>query len=307
MIRLAAGLLALWGMAAQAQVLELPTDAMLQAQDDPRLDSYALPTGIWANGAVPTMPVEGHVTRQAWRIATPSLTTLALLRPLRDQLRAGRFQILFECQTEACGGFDFRFAIETLPPPEMQVNIGDFRYLAAERTTADGREYLTLVVSRMADSSFVQITRITPTGLDMHPLATATAAPVGQANGSLAQQLDDVGHAILHDLDFTIGSAELSDAAFASLAELAAYLAAYPDRSVALVGHTDSAGALDINIALSQRRARSVLDRLVTGHGVNRRQLAAEGMGYLAPIASNQTETGRDANRRVEVIVTSTD
>lgn len=307
MIRLAAGLLALWGMAAQAQVLELPTDAMLQAQDDPRLDSYALPTGIWANGAVPTMPVEGHVTRQAWRIATPSLTTLALLRPLRDQLRAGRFQILFECQTEACGGFDFRFAIDTLPPPEMQVNIGDFRYLAAERTTAEGREYLTLVVSRMADASFVQITRITPTGLDMHPLARATAAPVGQANGSLAQQLDDVGHAILHDLDFTIGSAELSDAAFASLAELAAYLAAYPDRSVALVGHTDSAGALDINIALSQRRARSVLDRLVTGHGVNRRQLAAEGMGYLAPIASSQTETGRDANRRVEVIVTSTD
>ena len=112
----------------------------------------------------------------------------------------------------------------------MQVNIGDFRYLAAERTTAEGREYLTLVVSRMADASFVQITRITPTGFDMHPFATATAAPVGQANGSLAQQLDDVGHAILHDLDFTIGSAELSDAAFASLAELAAYLAAYPDR-----------------------------------------------------------------------------
>jgi OOP family OmpA-OmpF porin len=307
MIRLAAGLLALWGMAAQAQVLDFPADAVLQAQDDPRLDSYALPTGIWADGAVPTMPVEGHVTRQAWRIATPSLTTLELLRPLRDQLRDARFQILFECQTEACGGFDFRFAIDTLPPPEMQVNIGDFRYLAAERTTADGREYLTLVVSRMADASFVQITRITPTGLDMHPLARATAAPVGQAGGSLAQQLDDLGHAILRDLDFATGSAQLGEADFASLAELAAYLAAYPDRSVALVGHTDSAGALDTNIALSQRRARSVLERLVTQHGVNRRQLTAEGMGYLAPIASNRTETGRDANRRVEAIVTSTD
>ena len=307
MIRLAAGLLALWGMAAQAQVLDFPADAVLQAQDDPRLDSYALPTGIWADGAVPTMPVEGHVTRQAWRIATPSLTTLELLRPLRDQLRDARFQILFECQTEACGGFDFRFAIDTLPPPEMQVNIGDFRYLAAERTTADGREYLTLVVSRMADASFVQITRITPTGLDMHPLARATAAPVGQAGGSLAQQLDDLGHAILRDLDFATGSAQLGEADFASLAELAAYLAAYPDRSVALVGHTDSAGALDTNIALSQRRARSVLERLVTLHGVDRRQLAAEGMGYLAPIASNLTAAGRDANRRVEVIITSTD
>jgi outer membrane protein OmpA-like peptidoglycan-associated protein len=307
MIRLAAGLLALWGMAAQAQVLDFPADAVLQAQDDPRLDSYALPTGIWADGAVPTMPVEGHVTRQAWRIATPSLTTLELLRPLRDQLRDARFQILFECQTEACGGFDFRFAIDTLPPPEMQVNIGDFRYLAAERMTVDGREYLALVVSRMADASFVQITRIGPAGGDAQPLATATAAPVGQADGSLAQQLDDLGHAILRDLDFATGSAQLGEADFASLAQLAAYLAAYPDRSVALVGHTDSAGALDTNIALSQRRARSVLDRLVTQHGVNRRQLTAEGMGYLAPIASNRTETGRDANRRVEAIVTSTD
>lgn len=307
MIRLAAGLLALWGMAAQAQVLDFPADAVLQAQDDPRPDSYALPTGIWADGAVPTMPVEGDVTRQAWRIATPSLTTLELLRPMRDQLRDARFQILFECQTEACGGFDFRFAIDTLPPPEMQVNIGDFRYLAAERMTVDGREYLTLVVSRMADASFVQITRIGPAGGDGQPLATTTAAPVGQANGSLAQQLDDLGHAILRDLDFATGSAQLGEADFASLAELAAYLAAYPDRSVALVGHTDSAGALDTNIALSQRRARSVLDRLVTQHGVDRRQLTAEGMGYLAPIASNRTETGRDANRRVEAIVTSTD
>ena len=45
----------------------------------------------------------------------------------------------------------------------------------------------------------------------------------------------------------------------------------------------------------------------MSDYGVPRRQLEAEGMGYLAPIASNLTEDGREANRRVEVIVTSTD
>jgi len=72
------------------------------------------------------------------------------------------------------------------------------------------------------------------------------------------------------------------------------------------VGHTDAEGSLDGNIALSRRRAASVLERLVTAYQVDRRQMEAQGMGYLAPIASNLTEEGREANRRVEVIVTST-
>jgi len=48
------------------------------------------------------------------------------------------------------------------------------------------------------------------------------------------------------------------------------------------------------------------LERLVTDYGTARNQLDAQGMGYLSPIANNATEDGRDANRRVEVIITST-
>ncbi|MDP5359491.1 MAG: OmpA family protein, partial [Paracoccaceae bacterium] len=96
------------------------------------------------------------------------------------------------------------------------------------------------------------------------------------------------------------------DADYGSLRDLADYLLLHPDRTVALVGHTDSAGSLATNIALSKRRAGSVLERLVTVYGVARRQLEAEGMGYLAPVSSNLTEAGREANRRVEVIITST-
>ena len=97
----------------------------------------------------------------------------------------------------------------------------------------------------------------------------------------------------------------MSPRPFDSLQALADYLANAPDLQVALVGHTDSSGPLDVNIALSKRRAGSVLERLVSDYGVARKQLEAQGMGYLAPVASNLTQQGRDANRRVEVIITS--
>ena len=305
-----AACLAVAAGALQAQTLDFPSNASLQAEVVRPADSYVLPLGIWDQGQMPTQTVEGRVTQQAWRIEAPSLTTLQLVRPLREQLRNDRYRIIFECQTEACGGFDFRFGVETLPPPQMRINIGDFRFLAAERRGAEGPEYLTLFTSRTAEAGFVQITHVGPDTETADVIAQAEAAPLrafgAQPDASLAEQLDQAGRAVLSDLSFDTGSAQLADGDYASLRALADYLANTPSRTVALVGHTDSSGALDANIALSKRRAASVLERLVSVYGVDRGQLEAEGMGYLAPLSSNLTEEGRTANRRVEVIVTST-
>lgn len=292
---------------AQAQSLTLPGQASLQIREDSAASSYDVPVNIWADGILPVITVEGNVTREAWRLAGPALTSLQILRPLREQLQNDRFRIIFECQTEACGGFDFRFATATLPPPEMQINLGDFRFLSAQRDSAAGREYATLFISATAQAGFVQITRVAPTSAPALQLATPDdMLPVLSGGDSLAIQLETNGRAILPDLEFATGSAVLQDQAFESLAGLAGYLDAFPARSVALVGHTDSSGDLDQNIALSRRRAGAVLERLVSDYDVDRRQLAAEGMGYLAPVASNRTAAGRELNRRVEVIITST-
>jgi OOP family OmpA-OmpF porin len=304
---------ALWMLAAgavQAQTLSFPSNATLQAEVSSPIDSYAMPIGIWDRGEMPTRVVEGALIQQAWRIDAAALTTLQLLRPLREQLRNQRFRVTFECQTEACGGFDFRFAVDTMPPPEMRINIGDFRFLAAERLGGDGPEYVTIFVSRTSQSGFVQISQVAPISEDAAVLATTTQAPLGaseaEATPDLAVRLDAIGRAVLDDLDFATGSARLGEAQFGSLQALATYLTQYPDRTVALVGHTDASGSLPANIELSKRRAASVLERLVSDYNVPRSQLEAEGMGYLAPIASNLTEAGRNANRRVEVIITST-
>ena len=311
MIRRAAVFLSLMTAMAEAQTLDFPSNASLQLEEVSEADSYVMPRDIWDRGEMPTQTVEGRITRQAWRIEAASLTPLQIVRPLREQLRNARYRILFECQTEACGGFDFRFSIEALPPPEMRINIGDFRFLAAERRGAEGPEYLTLIISRTADAGFVQVTHVGPFTPDPAPIAGAAAPAIsGFAAGTeagVAEQLDATGRAILGDLTFATGSAQLSDGEYPSLGDLADYLLTFPDRTVALVGHTDSSGSLDANIALSKRRAASVLERMVSAYGADRRQMEAEGMGYLAPIASNLTEEGREANRRVEVIITSTE
>lgn len=304
-----ASFFALAATAAQAQTLEFPGNASLQSETTSPLDSYLLPLGIWDRGALPTKVVEGQITQQAWRIDAVGLTTLQILRPLREQLRNDGYRVIFDCQTEACGGFDFRFAVETLSPPAMQINIGDFRFLSAEKTRAAGSDYMTLFVSRTAQAGFVQITHIshiTTAPEQSAPLAAASAPSSSTGPADLGAQLDTVGHAVLDDLAFDTGSAQLATGQFVSLQALADYLARFPNRTVALVGHTDSEGSLAGNVALSKRRAGSVLERLVADYGVRRGQIAAEGMGYLSPIASNRTEDGREANRRVEVIITST-
>ena len=75
---------------------------------------------------------------------------------------------------------------------------------------------------------------------------------------------------------------------------------------IILVGHTDASGGLKNNIMLSKERAESVKNLFVAQFNVNPDQIATNGVGFLAPIASNETEKGRDQNRRVEVIIMPT-
>ncbi len=141
----------------QALGLEFVAPAVATVVQSQPLSSYALPIGPWRDGVVPTRLVEGARTDAAWRIDAAGLTTLQLLAPLRDQLVAAGYSIIWECETLACGGFDFRFAIDVLDEPDMHVDLGDFRFLAAERDGSDGPEAVSILVSRSSGAGFVQM------------------------------------------------------------------------------------------------------------------------------------------------------
>ncbi|MBU2992531.1 OmpA family protein [Octadecabacter sp. 1_MG-2023] len=301
--------LLLMPLQAAAVTLDMPANAALAAQEVEGLGSYEMPTAPWSPEGMPVLTGTGEVRRQAWHVDAAGITTLQLLRPLENQLVEDGFEVLFRCTDDGCGGFDFRFSTDVLPAPAMHVDLGDFRFLALQRDVDGEIELLSILVSRSSSTGFAQVIRVGTAGSSIVAEADAPAvhAVAPTITGDLAQSLETVGRFILADLAFQTGSAQLGEATFQTLEDLADYLIANPSRTVALVGHTDSVGSLDGNVALSKRRAGSVLERLVTTYSVPRRQLEAEGMGYLSPIATNLTEEGREANRRVEVIITSTE
>ena len=294
----------------RALELDLPGNARLVYENVTGPASYAFPTGPYADGALPTLQAQGNVSRQVFRLDGGGATTLQVFEPLKQQILGSGLEAQLDCDTDRCGGFDFRFTTEVVPAPDMHVDLTDYRFLSAWRGEEDDREYLSLLVSRSEMGGFIQLIRVSPARVE--PLRITRGAvpqkPVTAAKpDSIGRGLEGLGFAILGDLTFETGSAKLGAGPFASLDALAVYLTANPNRRVALVGHTDTKGSLKNNIALSKRRAQSVLDRLVAEYDVSAEQLAAEGMGYLSPVASNLTPEGRDANRRVEVVLLNTD
>ena len=296
-----AALLVLSGTGAQA--LTLPGGAVEIARRSQGVTRVDLPVAPFDQGAVPTVAVEGQMIRTAYalrgRIATPD----QIAAELRPQLETDGWQVAFECAAARCGGYDFRFATNTLPAPDMYVDLGEYRYLLARH--ADGGA-LSIMVSRARDTGYVQVTEVLPAGQERPAIVSSSKSDGAGATaaGDVIDRLLRDGRAPLDDLLFGTGSATLEGESFASLGDVAAWLGDNPARRLAIVGHTDSAGGLAANIALSERRAAAVRQALVGRYGADPARLEARGVGYLSPRDSNASEAGRLANRRVEVVLT---
>jgi outer membrane protein OmpA-like peptidoglycan-associated protein len=105
---------------------------------------------------------------------------------------------------------------------------------------------------------------------------------------------------------FPFNSYDVLPAGRENLRQLAQSLQKYPGTEVLIVGHTDNVGADAYNMTLSQRRAESAKSYLVS-MGIPAERIRTNGRGETEPIASNETEAGRQQNRRVEVAIFASD
>ncbi len=140
-------------------------------------------------------------------------------------------------------------------------------------------------------------------------VAKAALDKITFAAGSAGQQMMDFigggegnGTFRFNNLTFATGSAAIDQSSAAEVDNIAAIMKAYPGVNVRVDGHTDSTGNADSNMQLSQARAEAVKGRLIA-QGIDASRLSAKGFGQDSPVATNDTQEGRDQNKRVEVTI----
>jgi len=101
---------------------------------------------------------------------------------------------------------------------------------------------------------------------------------------------------------FATNSSTVSDASKSALHNFSNTLKSNPDTYIKIIGHTDSTGNVDYNQTLSEKRAKSVDDYLLS-QGVSQDRMTYEGKGIHEPVADNSTVEGRSLNRRVEILI----
>jgi outer membrane protein OmpA-like peptidoglycan-associated protein len=133
--------------------------------------------------------------------------------------------------------------------------------------------------------------------------ATTRATHLAQQLAELQARQTDRGLVLtLSDVLFEFNRADLKPGAMRDLYPLVTFLRENPTRTVAIEGHTDSIGSQSYNIELSEHRADAVRAFLLA-QSIDSGRIAAVGYGKTYPVASNDSNAGRQQNRRVEVIV----
>ncbi len=120
---------------------------------------------------------------------------------------------------------------------------------------------------------------------------------------SIGASLEEEGKKALYGIYFAFNEAEIQPESKPQIAQIAMLLNRDPKMNLYVVGHTDSVGGLDSNLSLSRRRAQAVITALTGEHKIALARLTPQGLGPLAPVASNRDESGRALNRRVELVL----
>ena len=168
-------------------------------------------------------------------------------------------------------------------------------YIAAELQRSEGTAYLVLGGSQYrADEKVFLLDIIEKTAMKDN-LITVNA-------DAILKGLRENGKFAIYGIYFDFDRVDVKPESEPALNEIAVVLKRDAKLNLFVVGHTDMKGTLDYNVALSKRRATAVVRELTTRFGIASERLSPDGVGPLAPVATNETKEGREKNRRVELV-----
>jgi len=119
---------------------------------------------------------------------------------------------------------------------------------------------------------------------------------------AIGSDIDEYGRVVLDGIVFDFDKATLKPESKAALDAIAAYLESNSNKQFYVVGHTDSRGTFAYNRKLSSDRAQTVVQTLLQDYDIATERLEPHGIGPLSPVFSNNTDGGREKNRRVELV-----
>ncbi len=125
---------------------------------------------------------------------------------------------------------------------------------------------------------------------------------IAEGGVPLYDRLVTDGKFTIYDITFDVNKAIINPESQKTIAQIASMLKEHPEVRVLIEGHTDSDGADDSNLQLSQQRAEAVKAALEK-QGVDAKRMETKGLGESKPIADNSTDEGKAKNRRVEFVL----
>lgn len=250
--------------------------------------------------------LEGDYTGVAYR-GPKGRTGLEVFRNYQQALTAAGAQVLFQCETDACGGQGFT-RTQTRDFGQgvgntLFASYADQRYIAAKiARPGKGDAYVGILVGfNNRDITLVEGQRALVLVEVLEAAAMETGKVVVDAN-AMKTRLAAEGKVALYGVYFDTGKSAVKPESQPQIDEIVKLLAADPKLAVYVVGHTDDQGQLGPNQTLSQQRAAAMVEKLVKDHKIAAGRLTPLGVGPAAPVASNTTDAGRALNRRTEIV-----
>lgn len=251
--------------------------------------------------------VEGSVTR-LWYEAPGAVTSTELFRNYVNDLQRDGFAVVFDSTRDSKPR-----PLTNYMAPFGQGGIPNSRsnyvFFAAKESSirwASLRRGGTYVVITAVDWPAADATYKSTQGayaaVDVVEVAAMQDAMVSVSAQEMDQRISADGKVALYGILFDTDSAVIQAASQPALTEIAKLLSRRPGLRLRVVGHTDSEGNFEHNLALSRQRAKAVVDHLVAKEGVGAARLSAHGVADLAPVAANKNADGRSKNRRVELV-----
>lgn len=259
----------------------------------------------------PPLALEGKLTR-LWYEAPGATRSLELFRNYANELTASGFAALYDSTRDSAAGSytNFLASLSSGRRDFVKNNRSEYVMYAASAsslrtgTFQKGNTTVRLIaIDWPKDEPTYKAKQGAYIAVDILETQAMEQKMVVVSASDISKSITANGKVAIYGILFDTGKADVKPESKPSLEQIAAFLKAEPTVKLHVVGHTDSVGGFDSNLALSKRRADAVAAALVKDYGIAANRMVGNGVASLAPVASNSSDEGRAKNRRVELVL----